>query len=129
MLLRWPVDDEKRPPLRLTPFDKPLVWKKASSTPTLLSAASANVNWPAKCGSILALSVSSDSPRLKLRLPGPISSPPGTNPWIRNLVGSCDRLVYVPPRIADMAGLKALADPAAPAAPDSAAAGTAAAVA
>ena len=55
----------------------------ASSTPTVSSAPSANVKRPENIGSILAASVSSDSPRLKLRAPGPVSPPSGMKPWMR----------------------------------------------
>ena len=60
---------------------------------------------------MLALKVSSDSPRLKLRSPGPTSSPAGTKPAMRQSPGSRDVFVNEPPRIIDTAGLKADAPP------------------
>src|SRR3569833_2545354 len=87
-----PIADRKRPAFRFKPFERPCLWKKASSTLTLLSGASATLICPEKYGSILEASVSSDSPKFKLRLPGPTSSPLGKNPCMRNFFVSCDRL-------------------------------------
>ena len=62
---------------------------------------------------MLAANVSSDSPRLKLRSPGPISSPAGAKPAMCQSAGSREVLVKLPPRISEIAGLNAEAPPAA----------------
>src|SRR4051812_1512708 len=66
--------------------------------------------YPEKYGSIFPDTVNSDSARLKLRVPGPISSPPGMNPPIWYVEGSRCRLLNCPLRINEMAGLNAFAE-------------------
>ena len=84
------MPERKRPNFGEIPYGAVRSWPYASSTDTVLSGAIENVSWPAKCGSTLAEKVSSDSPRLKLRRPGPIS-PSGEKPGMRKLLGSCER--------------------------------------
>ncbi len=52
----------------------------------------AAVSWPAKYGSMFAANVSSDSPRLKLRSPGPTSPPLDGKPAMFQSSGSRDVL-------------------------------------
>jgi hypothetical protein len=76
------MPEKKRPPLTDSPAGSAVVRAKASSTERSPSPDSAAVSAAVKYGSTLAENVISDSPRLKLRSPGPISSPPGKNPAI-----------------------------------------------
>src|SRR5450432_4254819 len=67
---------------------------------------------PRSHGSMLAAKPSSDSERLKPRVPGPISAPGGNwKPVMAYLAGSCEVRVYRPDRINDIDGLKELAPP------------------
>jgi hypothetical protein len=67
------MPEKKRPALSDSPWPSEVVWTKASSTEAELSGRSAICAAPRSQGSMPADRPSSDSPGLKLRVPGPIS--------------------------------------------------------
>ena len=70
------MPEKKRPALSVSPLPSEVVWTKASSTDTVLSAPRAMLVCPRSQGSMLADRVSSLSARLKPRL-GPSALPAG----------------------------------------------------
>ena len=72
------MPEKKRPALTDKPLPSEVVWTKASSTETVLSGCSEMLATPRSQGSILAARPSSDSARLKPRVPGPAADPWGS---------------------------------------------------
>jgi len=72
------MPEKKRPAFNEMPLPSEVVWMNASSTETVSSGCSAMLAAPRSQGSMLAANPSSDSARLKPRVPGPISAPGGS---------------------------------------------------
>ncbi len=102
------MPDRKRPPFRLKPAGNESVLKYASSTSSSFSGVNAATSAPRKYGSTLAVTINSDSPSRKPLPGGPTSPPEGTKPVIANALGSCEVRAYVPCKMSEIAGLKAL---------------------
>src|SRR2546423_13334854 len=72
------MPEKKRPAFTARPLPSEVVCTNASSTDTVSSGCSAMLAAPRHHGSMLAAKPSSDSARLKPRVPGPISASAGS---------------------------------------------------
>src|SRR5580765_6700889 len=107
------MPEKKRPNLGASPYGAPVNIAYAYSTEISFSGVTDRVACAANRWSTLADAVSSLSPRLKPRRPGPIS-PPGAKPAMAKLFGSCERFAYRPCSTSDIAGLNAASPALAP---------------
>ena len=85
------MPEKKRPAFSTRPLGSDVVVMNASSAEIVSSPVMERLMLPASQGSMLAASASSDSPRLKPRVPRPISASGGSaKPVMRAWPGSCD---------------------------------------
>ncbi len=85
------MPEKKRPAFSTKPSGSAVVVMNASSAEMVSSPVMDRLMLPASQGSMLAASASSDSARLKPRVPAPIPAPGGSaKPVMRAWPGSCD---------------------------------------